>query len=189
MIFISKLNQSSTRFFNGARNGIIKSVIEKIKSDFIIYVTVHTKRELKIVKKKYEKYKNIKCFKLDFLNDEDIIKVDKIHIDILINNAATMESGSLIEIPFKNIRKNFEVNFFSTIKLTRRVIIKNPKVKIITISLAGKYPMPFSGIYSASKAAITKAFKALNAELKLGKSKNSHNRTRTIRNRIQRIWV
>lgn len=152
----------------GARSGIISDVIEKIKNEYNIYLAVHSESELKIIRKKYKTYNNIKCFKLDLLNKEDIDKVEKIKVDILINNAAIMESGSIIEMPFKNIRENFEVNFFSTLKLTKIVIKKNPKAKVITISsLAGRIPIPFCGAYSASKAALTKILESLSVELKL----------------------
>ncbi len=153
----------------GARSGIIGDVIERIKLDYNIYLTVHTESELTYVEDKYKKYDNIKCFKLDLLDEEDIYKVDKIDIDILVCNGAIMESGSLIDIPFKNIRDNFEVNFFSNLKLIRRVVRRNKGVRIIIMSsLAGRIPMPFCGVYSASKAALSKMFEAFDMELRIG---------------------
>lgn len=156
----------------GARSGIISDVIERVMYDYNIYLTVHTESELKKVRTKYKNNSNIKCFKLDLLDEKDIGKIDKIKIDILINNAAIMESGSIIEMPFKKIRDNFEVNLFSTFKITRKVIRKNPNAKIIIISsLAGRIPVPFCGAYSASKSALTKSFESLNMELKLENKK------------------
>ena len=152
----------------GARSGIIGDVIKKIKEDYILYVAVHTESELRAIKKIYKDYKNIKCMKLDLSLDEDINKLDQIDIDVLVCNGAVAESGSLLDIPFSNIRYNFEINFFSNLKIIKKVILKNENVKIVIVSsLAGKLPMPFLGSYSASKAALSQFIKALNWEAKL----------------------
>ena len=152
----------------GARSGIIGDVIKKIKNDYFLYITVHTDSELRAIKKVYEDYENIECMKLDLLLESDLKKVSKMDIDILVCNAATAESGSLIDMPFQKIRDNFEVNFFNNLRIIKQVIQKNNKLKIIVISsLAGKVPMPFLGSYSASKAALTQMLRALGWEIKL----------------------
>lgn len=146
----------------------MKDVIRKIMGRYNIYLTVHTDSELKEVQRLYSDYDNIECFKLDLFNEGDIFKFSKFKIDILLCNGAVMESGSLIDMPFKNIRDNFEVNFFSNLKLIKNVILNNDKVKIIVMSsLGGKITMPFCGAYSASKAALTQMMRALGTEVKL----------------------
>lgn len=155
----------------GARSGIIKKVIDKIKTDYYIYVTVHTKSQLKSIKEIYKNNKNIKCLKLDITNKEDKEKIKNMDIDILISNAAISESGSIIEIPIEKIKNNFETNVFSNIEIIQ-IVLKNMIKKghgriIIMGSLAGKIPMPFAGSYSATKASIIKLTEALNIETKL----------------------
>lgn len=159
----------------GARSGIINKVIDKIINDYFIYLTVHTDKELEIVKQKYKDNKNIKCFKLDITNNKDINKIKKLDIDILISNAAIAESGSVAEVKIDKMRENFETNVFSNFKVVQIILknmIKKGKGKIIMMgSLAGKIPIPFAGTYSATKASIIKLTEALNLELKLLKEK------------------
>lgn len=159
----------------GARSGIINKVIDKIQNQYYIYVTVHTNKELEIVKNKYKDNKNIKCLKLDITNQKDINKIRNLDIDIFISNAAISESGSVAEIKIDKMRENFEVNVFSNFNIVQIVLknmIKKGKGKIIMMgSLAGKIPMPFAGTYSATKASIIKLTEALNLELKLLEAK------------------
>lgn len=152
----------------GGRSGIICDVIKRIKNDYNLYITVHTDSEVLAIRNIYRDYSNIKCFKLDIVNDNDIFKLDDINIDILICNGADIEGGSLLDMPFDKIRDNMEVNYFGNLKLIRRVISNNKSVKIIVISsLAGKMPLPFLGAYCSSKAALSVAIRSLRYELKL----------------------
>jgi len=159
----------------GARSGIIAKVIDNIKDEYFIYVTVHTESQLKAVKAKYKENKNIKCFKLDITNKKDLSKLNNLDIDILISNAAISESGSMLELPIEKLKNNFKTNVFANFELIQIVLknmIQRGKGKVIIMgSLAGKIPMPFAGSYSATKASIIKLAEALNLELKLLKEK------------------
>ena len=81
----------------GARSGMIYPVIQRLKKDYFLYVTVHTDSELESVRRLYKENKNIECLKLDIT--KDLNKLDKLDIDVLVCNAAVAESGSLFEIP------------------------------------------------------------------------------------------
>ena len=161
-----------TILFTGARSGIINKVIDSIiKDNYNIYVTVHTKEELKAVKNKYKQNKNVKCLKLDITNQKDKQQIEKLDIDILVSNAAIGISGSVAEIDINKIRENFEVNVFSNFELIQialKNMIKKGKGKLIIMSsLAGIIPIPFLGSYCATKASIIKLSESLNLELKL----------------------
>lgn len=156
----------------GARNGIINKVCDELlNKDYFLYITVHTKSQLESIQKKYKNNENVKCFKLDVTDEEDIKLLDKLDIDILISNAAIAESGSICEIDMNKVRNNFEVNVFSNFIVLQKVIkkmIKKKKGKIIIMaSLAGVLPVPFLGPYCASKASIIKLTECLKLELKL----------------------
>ena len=155
----------------GATSGIMKEVIEKIKDDYFIYVTTHTNKELNNIKRLYQKDKNIKCFKLDITNKKDRNKIKKENIDILINNAAIGIGGSIINMKVDDIRKNYEVNIFSSIEITQIVLknmIRKNSGKIIFIgSLASFIPIPFLGSYSSTKASLIKISECLKKELKI----------------------
>lgn len=155
--------------YTGACSGIAARVIEKIKNDYFIYVTVHTENELKRVKEKYKNEKNIKCFKLDITDDLEQIK--KLDIDILINNAAISNGGSIINMELEKLEEVFITNVFGTFKLTQMIIqkmLKKGSGKIINMSsIASLVPMSFIGPYSASKASITNLSISLKKEVKL----------------------
>lgn len=161
-----------TILFTGARSGIINKVIDSLlDKNYKIYLTVHTISELKRVKEKYKNNKNVICFKLDVTNKIDKKKLENLKIDILVSNAAYGESGSMAEIDMNKVRNNFETNVFSNFEIvqtTLKGMIKRKEGKIIMIgSLAGMFPMPFLGSYSATKASIIRMTEALNLELKL----------------------
>lgn len=157
--------------YTGACSGIAARVIEKIKNDYFIYVTVHTENELKRVKEKYKNEKNIKCFKLDITDDLDLEQIKKLDIDILINNAAISNSGSIINMELEKLEEVFITNVFGTFKLTQMIIqkmLKKGSGKIINMSsIASLIPMSFIGPYSASKASITNLSISLKKEVKL----------------------
>ena len=156
----------------GARSGMIYPVIQRLKRNYFIYVTVHTDSEVKYIKNLY-KENNIECIKLDITKDLD--KLNKLDIDILVCNAAIAESGSLFEIPLEKVKENYNVNVFSNLDLIQKVskkMIKKGKGKIVLISsLTSKMVLPFLGSYSSSKASLSAIARSLYYESKLLKSK------------------
>ena len=157
----------------GARSGIIYPVIQRLKKNYHLYVTVHTNSEVNSVKKIYKNDKNIECLKLDITKDLD--KLNKLDIDILVCNAAIAESGSLFEIPLSKVKNNFDVNVFSNLNLIQKVskkMIKKGHGRIVIISsLTSKMPLPFLGSYSGTKAALSVFARTLFYESKLLSSK------------------
>lgn len=156
----------------GARSGIANSLIERIKNKkILIYITVHTKKELIRVKEKYKNYKNIKCFKLDITSENDRKFLENLDIDILINIAGIGYGGSISEIPMDLVRENFETNVFSSFEIVqmviKKMIQKNSGKIIIMSSLIGLMPLKFLGVYSATKASIIHLTTTLKDELKL----------------------
>ena len=81
----------------GACSGLIYPVIQRLKENYFLYVTVHTDSERERVLRLYINSQNIKCIKLDIT--KDLKKIDDLDIDILVCNAGVAESGSLFEIP------------------------------------------------------------------------------------------
>ena len=157
----------------GASSGIgYLSALTLSEYGNFVYLTCHTLKEVKYVKKKLKNNKNIKVLKLDITNKDDINKILKLDIDCLISNAAVAYGGSLIEFDINKMRDNFEVNVFSNFNLIKNVInkmIDNKKSGriIIISSIAGIIPIPFASIYSATKASISSITTSLQKELKL----------------------
>lgn len=108
-------------------------------------------------------------FKLDVTSPDDRAQVASLAIDVLINNAAIGDSGSLAEVDVDRIRRTFEVNVFSTLELTQLVLkgmIERARGTVIFVSsVAGRVPAPFLMPYAMTKFAISAAGAALRAEM------------------------
>ena len=126
-----------TVFITGCNGSLgIKLVQHFIKKKFLV---IGTSRR---VYTKNKKFKNFINYKLDLekksnlLNIINDLKKKKIKIDILINNAA-IPAGSLIEMTsIENLKKVFEINFFSQIRLVQnllRFLKKSKNASIINI--------------------------------------------------------
>lgn len=158
--------------YTGARSGISNYVINKlIEKDYYIYLTVHTELQEKLMKEKYKDFKNVECFKLDITNKNDREKIKNLDIDILVNNAAIGEGGSLTEIDIDRVRKNFETNVFSTFEIIQLVLKnminkKNGKI-IIMSSLSSIIPLNFLGSYCGTKASLSHMTRILKNEVKM----------------------
>ena len=90
-------------------------------------------------------------------------------LDILINNAGFLVNGIAEEIPVEMGRKQFETNFWGTIKVTNAILPhfrKQKSGKIITVgSITGLVAFPSTAYYAASKHALEGYYKALRYEL------------------------
>jgi short-subunit dehydrogenase len=90
-------------------------------------------------------------------------------LDILINNAGFLVTGIAEETPIELGRKQFETNFWGTIKVTNAILPYFRKQKfgeIITVgSITGLVAFPSTSYYAASKHALEGYFKALRYEL------------------------
>lgn len=116
----------------------------------------------------------MEVFKLDITDPADRERVLTLPIDVLINNAAIGDSGSLAEVEVDKIRKVFEVNVFACLELTqlalRGMIEREYGTIVFVSSLAGRIPQPFLMPYSMSKFALSAAAVGLRVELdRLGK--------------------
>jgi NAD(P)-dependent dehydrogenase (short-subunit alcohol dehydrogenase family) len=80
------------------------------------------------------------------------------HLDVLVNNAGYELAGALEEVSLDEAKAQFETNFFGVVRMVKAVLPlmrRQEGGQIINISsLAGLSPIPFMGIYSASKFAL-----------------------------------
>jgi len=111
----------------------------------------------------------LEAFKLDITSAADRNLLTQRRIDVLINNAAMGDSGSLAEVDIQRVRQLFEVNLFATLELTqvalRQMIERQSGTVLFISSIAGRVPMPFLMPYSMSKFALSAAAAGLRAEL------------------------
>ena len=91
------------------------------------------------------------------------------HIDILINNAGVGITGPVEETPNEEIKKAFETNFYGPLNLMKAVLPFMRKERnglIINItSIAGYMGLPYRGVYSATKGALSLIAESMQMEL------------------------
>ncbi len=90
-------------------------------------------------------------------------------LDLLVNNAGFEQAGALEELSLEEARAQFETNFFGVVRMVKEVlpIMRGQRSgRIINVSsLASLAPIPFMGIYSASKFAVDGYTEALRLEV------------------------
>ncbi|XP_027337566.1 short-chain dehydrogenase cctT-like [Abrus precatorius] len=112
---------------------------------------------------------------LDVQSDESVRRVvdaviDKYgRIDVLVNNAGVLCVGPLAEVPLPAIQSTFDTNVFGSMRMVQAAVPHMGKRKQGTIvnigSVAGLASVPWSGTYSASKAALHALTDTLRLEL------------------------
>ncbi len=99
---------------------------------------------------------------------EEIARRDGGGLDALVNNAGIGVGGPLEVLTDEEWRRQFDVNFFGQIAVTRALIpaLRRAHGRIVFISsIGGKVAMGFNGPYAASKHAIEAVGDALRVEL------------------------
>lgn len=93
-----------------------------------------------------------------------------VRFDAIIHHAGIYDLGSLVELPQARVQKIFEVNLFAAMRVDRLFLpLLNSGARIILTSseLAPLDPLPFTGIYAVTKAAVEKYAYSLRMELQL----------------------
>ncbi|GAB7342009.1 hypothetical protein MBLNU457_g0300t1 [Dothideomycetes sp. NU457] len=118
----------------------------------------------------------IDVVQLDTVDDNSIkAAVDKVReltggqLEILVNNAGAVYNSPILDINFTEAKAMFDLNFWSYIAVTQAFIpllrqAKDAKV-VMQTSIASVAPMPWFGIYAASKAAMASVTDTLRLEL------------------------
>ncbi len=166
-------------FITGATSGIGRRTAEYLATKgYRVIATGRNQQaleELQAVAKKNEWH--LHAWKLDVTNDDDIKRsvsraLDLTQgqgIDVLINNAGYGQPGFLLDLTSTVIRRQFDVNVFGLLEVTKAFapqLIQKRGSKIINVSsVLGKMPVPWLGIYTASKFAVEAISDVLRHEL------------------------
>jgi len=89
-------------------------------------------------------------------------------LDVLISNAGILTPGPLEVLPLQAIRHEFDVNVFGSLAVINAFLpaLRKARGRIVQIgSATGKFPLPFNGPSSASKAALEAFADVYRAEL------------------------
>ncbi|MDF3821166.1 SDR family NAD(P)-dependent oxidoreductase [Leptospira sp. 96542] len=158
-----------TILVTGASSGIGLLIANKLHENG--HLVIGTSRD----PKKYQSQLPFTLLPLDISDDNSIEsfskelfnKVDR--LDVLINNAGYLVTGLAEETSITLGMKQFETNFWGTVKLTNTLLPsfrKQKQGKIITVgSFLGMIGLPNVAYYSASKHALEGYYKALRFEL------------------------
>ncbi|MFH6604153.1 SDR family oxidoreductase [Maribacter algicola] len=100
----------------------------------------------------------------------DLIISREGRLDVLINNAGVGITGPIEETPHEEILNSFDINFNGPLHMIKAVLPQMRRQKsglIINItSIAGYMGLPFRGVYSASKGAMSLVTEAIRMETK-----------------------
>lgn len=104
----------------------------------------------------------------DVINAFEIIKDRYGRVDILINNAGYAVNGATELLGDKDVTRQFEVNFMGVFRCIKYALpLMSAGSKIVNISSAcAIFPLPFRGMYCASKSAVQMLSHSLREELK-----------------------
>jgi NAD(P)-dependent dehydrogenase (short-subunit alcohol dehydrogenase family) len=90
-------------------------------------------------------------------------------LDLLINNAGVLTPGPMEVLSLSAVRHEFEVNVFGSLATIHAFLplLRQAKGRIVQIgSMTGRFPLPFSGPSSASKATMEAFADVYRTELK-----------------------
>ena len=162
---------SKVWFITGASKGLGLAFTKRLLSEG--HKVVGTSRNLKSLGAETESYLPLE---LNLSSEKDIaLVVEKAvqkfkTIDVLVNNAGYGQGGAVEEVSDELARKNFEVNVFGLLNVTRGVLPVMRKQKsghIFNISSIGGFSgdFPGFGIYCGTKFAVAGISEGLRADL------------------------
>jgi len=146
------------------------------RNNFMTYGTVRNLPKAKKIQDLINRENlSLKILRLD-VNDNQSIKLavkkiltDTGRIDVLINNAGYGMFGPVEEITTQEVKKQFETNFFGTIRLIKAIVPimrKQGNGTIVNISsMVGRFGVPLNSAYVSSKFAVEGLSESISFEL------------------------
>lgn len=152
----------------GATSGIGRALVESLADDYIIFAGYrnpdHERSLIKISS-------NVIPFFIDMEKPSIIdgaaifIKRQVEKIDLLINVAGCVMAGPMENMPLSKLEKQFQINTFSHLRFTQKLLDLLDGSRVINISSMASFGMfPYVSPYCASKRALDILFTALELE-------------------------
>lgn len=150
--------KNKTFLISGSRGSLGKEILEIILSFEFKQIYLLINNEINI-----DKSDKINLCKFNFENFDNLknyFKFEEIDVAILAHGFKE-KHGSNLDLNL--IRKTFEINFFSNVKLVKD--LKKITKKITIISSLGRYHgMPYNSAYNASKSSLSNWIESINLE-------------------------
>jgi len=168
--------QNKTIWITGASSGIGEALaIELAKEKCSLILSARRKEELERVQKiclEYTTSCNIYTLDLSDIDSLDKAAEDVMNnfgpVQIMIHNGGISQRSAVAETNFSVDKRIMDVNFFSYVKLTKKILpsmIKNKEGHFVVISsVSGKFGFPLRSAYAASKHALHGFFDTLRFE-------------------------
>ncbi len=151
----------------GATSGIGKALVEEFSKDAKVFAGYRNPKyepELSMMN-------NVIPFLIDMekpytiMNAADFIRNNTEKVDVLINAAGCVAAGAMENMEISKIRRQFEVNTFSHLDFTQKLLPLLGGGKVINISSMASFGIfPFVAPYCASKRAMDILFNSLEVE-------------------------
>jgi NAD(P)-dependent dehydrogenase (short-subunit alcohol dehydrogenase family) len=161
----------------GSSSGIgYETALALAREDYFTYATMrNTSKAQKIQDVAKKENLKLEVISLDVDNEESIKSaVEKIHdqkgrIDVLVNNAGYGLFGCIEDVSIKELKAQFETNFFGVVKLIQEIspiMRKNGSGIIVNVSsVAGRIGFPGTPAYISSKFALEGLSECMRYEL------------------------
>lgn len=162
--------QDITVLVTGANRGIGRALAEALIQQDAAHVYAAARRPETLDALVAQAPERITPVQLDVNRLDDIAALlEQVStLDLLINNAGVLASGSLLEANRADIEQDMRTNFFGPLAVTRALlpVLKDGGGAVVNmLTLAALGSMPVIGGYSASKAAAFSMTQALRAKL------------------------
>ncbi len=165
-----KISMQKSVLITGATRGIGAKTAEYfLKNGFRVF---GTSRNPNIHIDIFSHFEQFKLIYLDLSDNKSIISLPEKTgpVDIIINNAGVSQIGAAEDISQETSLTIFKTNFFGIVEINKCYLPLMRHAgygRILHISsLAAKIPLPFSGLYAASKAALDAYSCSLRSEVK-----------------------
>jgi len=157
-----------TYVITGATSGIGKALLEELSVNALVFAGYRNPKYEKVL----SEMPNVTPFFIDMekpytiTGAADFICKSTDKIDTLINAAGCVAAGPLEHMEISKIRRQFDVNTFSHLDLTQKLLPLLDGGKVINISSMASFGIfPFVAPYCASKRALDILFNSLEVEM------------------------
>lgn len=162
--------KTKTYIITGSTSGIGRALIEKLAQENVVFAGYRSESKLDSL---ISISSNIYPFYIDYSKPETIAPAIEYilskcsRVDTLINIAGCVVAGPIEKIEMKELRKQFDVNVFGHLELTKGLLEILAGGRIINVSSMASYGIfPFISPYCASKRCLDMFFNSLEIENK-----------------------